>query len=97
MIVDVDQLEVIHAPERLRFEAEIQDEKAIVAYRVKGRKMLIVSTRVPPQAEGQGVAAKLTRKALSYARDQGYGVVPLCSYTQAYLRRHRDNYSDLTM
>ena len=36
----------------------------------------------------QGIAAALVRAALAHAREQGLKVRPLCSYVQAYVRRH---------
>jgi predicted GNAT family acetyltransferase len=45
-------------------------------------------TEVAPELEGQGIAAELVRAALAHAREHGLKVRPLCSYVQAYTRRH---------
>ncbi len=50
--------------------------------------MSILHTNVPPAIEGRGIAAELTRAALSEAQAQGWTVNPVCSYAVAYLRRH---------
>jgi hypothetical protein len=40
--------------------------------------------------EGKGLAAKLTRTALDFARAHRLRVVPLCPYVSAYIRRHSE-------
>ncbi|MCX7223676.1 MAG: N-acetyltransferase, partial [Burkholderiales bacterium] len=37
---------------------------------------------------GQGLAAALTRVALEHAKQQGWRVVPRCSYAAVYIQRH---------
>jgi predicted GNAT family acetyltransferase len=50
--------------------------------------MLFLHMGVPPALEGRGIGSALVRAGLSYAREQGYHIVPLCSFVAAYLRRH---------
>lgn len=53
------------------------------------------STFVPEVFRGQGVAAKLVKAGLGYAKDKGFTVIPTCSYVDAYIRRHPDEYGML--
>lgn len=50
--------------------------------------MAITHTGVPRALEGQGIAADLARAALDAAQRQGWQVRPVCSYIDAYMRRH---------
>lgn len=45
-------------------------------------------TGVPPEYEGRGIAAKLVNRAIADAREQGFKIVPVCSYVAAQFRRH---------
>jgi predicted GNAT family acetyltransferase len=45
-------------------------------------------TGVPPQFEGRGIAARLVNRAIADAREQGFKIVPVCSYVAAQFRRH---------
>jgi predicted GNAT family acetyltransferase len=50
--------------------------------------LLIKHTEVQPQHEGKGIAGALVRHVLEDARRQGRGVIPLCPYAAAYIKRH---------
>lgn len=47
-------------------------------------------TGVPRAYEGRGIAAKLVNKAVADAREQGFKIMPVCSYVVAQFRRHPD-------
>ena len=51
-------------------------------------------TVVPLALEGHGIAGRLARAALDYARDRGLSVVPLCPYVADYIGKHPE-YEDL--
>lgn len=83
-----------HKPDQHRFE---YTEKALtchIEYDIDGGVMVITHTWVPPALEGRGIAADMTRMALDTARQQGLQVDPVCTYTQAFMRRHRE-YQDM--
>ena len=50
--------------------------------------MVITHTGVPQALGGQGIAADLAHRALEAARAKGWKVNPVCSYIDAYMRRH---------
>jgi predicted GNAT family acetyltransferase len=90
----VDRVEVKHNEAVHRFEAEIHGLQAVVVYKIIPGRMLIQHTEVPPVLEGRGLAAKLTRVALEFARSKGLQVVPACSYTASFMAKHPE-YNDL--
>jgi predicted GNAT family acetyltransferase len=81
-------LQVVHNVAAGRFEAKLDGDVARADYRMVGDTMRIVHTEVPPAHEGKGIAAKLVRAALDYARANNLTVVPACSYVRSYMARH---------
>lgn len=79
---------VIHNAAASRFEAAIGGGLGVCAYRLQDGVMWLTHTEVPPQSQGHGHAATLVQAALDWARTQGLGVRPLCSYVATYMRRH---------
>lgn len=71
-----------------RFHARVHGHLCVCDYRLRDGVMVITHTEVAPELEGQGLAAELVRAALGLARGAGLKVRPLCSYVQAYMRRH---------
>ena len=70
----------------LRFET---GEEAFITFGIDEEKRVIVvsTTFVPESQRGKGIAGKLTAKLVEFAREKGYKIYPLCSYTQKYLQR----------
>jgi predicted GNAT family acetyltransferase len=83
-------IDIRHDAAAQRFHASVNGGEAECVYRLAGGLMNIVHTEVPPQAEGQGIAAALVRAALDHARAQGWRVRPSCSYVRSYMRRNAD-------
>lgn len=94
MEFDLNALAVVHNEAESRFEIAIDGQLAIAAYRLRDGQMIINHTEVPRAFEGRGVAAKITRTALEYARSHNLKVIPACPYTAAFLRKHPE-YRDL--
>lgn len=85
---------IIHNESAQKFETEVEEQKASIEYSLRDNTIIILHTWVPRPIEGKGIAAALTKYALEYARQNGLRVIPSCSYTQAYVKRHKE-YSDL--
>lgn len=82
-------LSIEHRPELSRFQAIVGSETCVAAYRLGDDRVLrMTHTEVPPALQGRGIAARLVRYALDYARAQGLKVLPLCSYVRRYMQRH---------
>ena len=71
-----------------RFFTQVHGHLCLCDYRLRDGVMAITHTEVAPELEGQGIAAELVRAALAHARERQLKVRPLCSYVQAYMRRH---------
>jgi uncharacterized protein len=80
--------EVRHDAAARRFELMIDGRRSMLEYAVQGDRIVFTHTGVPPELRGQGVAARLVRAGLEYARAEGRRVVPQCSYVEAFLRRN---------
>ena len=74
----MENLNIIHEPEKQRFVLTIQDETAHVAYRIENGAFDIRHTIVPAPLEGKGIASALVKEAYDYARGQGYQCGNLC-------------------
>ncbi|WP_133479434.1 GNAT family N-acetyltransferase [Cognatilysobacter segetis] len=85
---------VQHQPENERFIVVADGHEAEVNYRIEDGVMSITHTGVPDAIGGRGIAGDLVRAAFEHARAQGLKVRPLCSYAEAWSRRHAE-YADL--
>ena len=54
----------------------------------RGGARVAEHTLVPPAIGGRGVAARLVEALVADAREQGFGIVPECSYVAAAFQRH---------
>ena len=87
-------MQISHDPASGRFSTWLDGHEAELIYRRQDGRLLIDHTGVPVAIGGRGVAGELVRSALDYARAEGLRVVPLCSYSAEYIRRH-PGYADL--
>jgi uncharacterized protein len=92
--LNLDAVAVTHNELAHRFEATVDGLRSLLAYRLFPDRIVLHHTEVPRPIEGQGMAAKLTRAALDFARANHLRVVPLCPYVSGFLRKHRE-YHDL--
>lgn len=87
-------LDIIQDIQHSCFTAQVDGHRCVVDYVLKDNVMAITHTGVPDAVGGRGIAAEMTKFALEAARKAGFKVVPVCSYTVAYVRRHPE-YSDI--
>ena len=83
-------LAIQHLPEQARFQALVDGYTCLIEYALHGNVMHIEHTKVPQAVGGRGIAAAMTHYALETARANGWMVHAVCSYTAAYLKRHKD-------
>ncbi|MCB0101429.1 MAG: N-acetyltransferase [Anaerolineales bacterium] len=88
MNFEIDDSQIIHNETRSRFEISLDGSLAVLDYSIDGDSILMLHVGVPHEFRGRGVAALITKAALEYAKSKSLNVVPICSYVQAYLRRH---------
>ena len=95
MPTDVD-LPVVHNTAAKRFEINLDGKIAFSKYLLVGEKIIIEHTEVPVELEGKGIAGRIVRTALDYARAQKLKVMPLCPFTAGFIHRHLE-YQDLVL
>ncbi len=94
MDIAIDDLKVEHNIGARRFEIHYGDEMARLEYQLRGPTIVYTHTVVPKALERHGIAGRLARAALDYARNRGLSVVPLCPYVADYIEKHPE-YEDL--
>ena len=87
-------MNVQHQPENERFVVIADGVEAELDYRIEDGVISLTHTGVPEAIGGRGIAGDLVRAAFEFARAEGLKVRPLCSYAEAWSRRHAD-YADL--
>ncbi|MFN3872531.1 MAG: GNAT family N-acetyltransferase [Ignavibacterium sp.] len=87
-------MEVIHDKIKSRFVIRIDGEESFVEYSLYDKVMNLYHTYTPPQLRGKGLAEKVVRAAIEYAKENNLKVIPSCSYVALFLRRHPE-YSEL--
>lgn len=94
MDVNLDQVEVKDNAVAHKYEAHVGEHTAFIEYEREGDRITLISTEVPHELEGRGLAGKMAKVALDDARAHHLAVIPICSYIQTYIRRHQE-YADL--
>lgn len=92
--MDNETLEVIHNREANRFEMAIEDQQAVVNYRMIGTDTYnLIYAGVPPEFEGRGYGGRLVKGALEQIKAEGKRFIPTCPFIAVYVRRHPE-YAD---
>ncbi len=76
---------------------ELQEDGTMVAeitYQKQGGVLIADHTFVSEELRGQKIAEQLLEELAGYARENGYKIVPQCSYVQTMFKRH-DKYADV--
>jgi len=92
--LDLSKVVVLHDEEAHRFESRVGGLRSLMNYRRFPDRIVLTHTEVPAPIEGHGLAGKLARAALDFARANQLRVVPLCPYVADFLRKHAE-YHDL--
>jgi uncharacterized protein len=72
-----------------RYELWVGDARVgVLEYETEGDARALVHTQIEPELRRRGLAARLVEGALNDLRTRGLKARPLCSYVQAYIRRH---------
>jgi uncharacterized protein len=78
-----------------RFDATVDGHLCVAEYEQRDREIVFTHTYVPSELRGRGIAEKLVRTALEYARAENLRVIPQCSYVAVFIRRNRE-FAELT-
>lgn len=78
------------------FEAWLDNKQVgeMTYQRPTSQRMIIDHTRVFEGFEGRGIARQMVLAAVDFARLNSRFIIPVCSYTQAFLTR-TDEYKDI--
>lgn len=77
---------IVHQNEQQRFVLQLDGTQAVLDYALTGNSINFHHTFVPPEFRGKGLAEKLVRHGLAWARAQQYQLNASCSYVQKFLR-----------
>ena len=88
--MDQPAMHIEHDTDAARFIAHIPGGgNALLTYdRPHPTVIDVRTTYVPIKERGRGVASALMQAAVDYAREQGYHVIPSCSYARDWFDRH---------
>ena len=72
------------------YQAHIEgsDQIGRLTWQERGGARLVDHTLVPPAIGGRGIAGKLVDALIADAREQGFRIVPACSYVAAKFDEH---------
>jgi uncharacterized protein len=84
-------------PAASRFEYTADGHLAELVYRLRAGRLILVHTGTPPELEGRGIGGALVRAAIDRAAREGLVVVPLCPFAWAWLERHPEEASRVTV
>ena len=68
---------------------------AEMAFGISGENMTVYHTEVDEELQGKGVATKLLKIMVDYARTNHLKVIALCPYVAAQFQRHPEEYADI--
>ena len=67
------------------------DPDAYITYTLDENKVMsITHTVVKKELGGSGIAGKITDEAVNVARENGYKILPICSYAVKYFEKNEE-------
>ncbi|HWV13917.1 MAG TPA: GNAT family N-acetyltransferase [Cellvibrio sp.] len=80
-----------HLPEQNKFVVNCEPQEAVLHYRLSQgdnqvTKIDFISTFVPTEFRGKGLAEQLVRTGIQWAREQGYELHASCWYAAQFIR-----------
>jgi uncharacterized protein len=76
-----------------RLEIPADGEIALLTYRTRARRLVLIHTEVPDALGRRGLGGHLVQAAIDKAVREGLTVVPLCPFARGWLERHPDEAS----
>jgi predicted GNAT family acetyltransferase len=86
--------QVVDNVEEGRFEVTVGKATASLTYTRGASVLALITTSIPEELGGTGVASRLARYAMDVARANGLKVDPSCPFMIGWLDRHPE-YADL--
>ncbi|MCK0146407.1 N-acetyltransferase [Arenibacter sp. F26102] len=82
-------LKLQHDKENKRFTMAINDETAVVTYKLVDGQMYLTYSEVPFKLRGKGYGKELVEGTFEQLTSEGYKAVAVCSYIKAVARRSK--------
>jgi predicted GNAT family acetyltransferase len=74
-----------------QFELDVDGQTAVLQYKRENQVLALLHTEVPDGLRGRGIGQQLVVAALAAAHDEKLGVVAICPFVRAYLKKHPQN------
>jgi len=81
-------MEVTHDKTNSSFVIKVDGASSYVSYNLNEGVIEFYTTYTPPQLRGRGLAEKVVRAALEYAKENNFKVIPSCSYVRVFIERN---------
>ncbi|PSU35781.1 GNAT family N-acetyltransferase [Photobacterium lutimaris] len=87
---------VIHAKESQTYYVDLIDGyQAKVSYQISGNVLTLDHSSVPDALRGKGYASVMMEAVLRKIEQEGYTVIPQCSYVVHYMNKHSKKWQHL--
>jgi hypothetical protein len=80
--------EVVNDKSGSRFVLEIEGDEVYLLYDENKSMLDLYSTYTPPNLRGKGLAAKVVKAALEYAKEKKLKVIPSCWYARKFIEEN---------
>ena len=88
-------MEINHDIDRQKFYLEESGKESYVKYMMEDSHTInILKVFVHPELRNKGLAGKLAKAALDYAKENNLKVIPTCSYAEYFISKNKE-YEDL--
>ncbi|MDO8910019.1 MAG: GNAT family N-acetyltransferase [Pseudohongiella sp.] len=77
---------VVHHPERSCFTIDSDGVESVLQYQLHGTEVDFTRTYVPTELRGKGLAEKLVRTGLEWAKSEGLNIHASCWYAAKFLK-----------
>lgn len=89
------KLDIQHDTKKHCFYVNFDNTQCALKYDVAEEGVLnFRSTYVPEAYRQQGIAGKIVKEGLEYAKANNYKIIPSCSFVKAFIKRHPE-YAEL--
>ena len=81
---------VVNNEKEMKFEIELEGEKAYLSYRFYKNDIAFMHTLVPDSLEGRGIAGALAREAFRFAEMLKKPVMVYCPFVAGFIKKHTE-------
>lgn len=80
------QITIEHQQDKQRFVIPFDGYQAVLEYQIHGKDIDFNRTFVPNELRGKGLAERLVRHGLKWAKNQDFTIQASCWYVQKFLK-----------